>query len=164
MTAAHDDAVEALLDRAFGLDRRERTAYSIRTDATPDPRLSFGALADGVLVGSAQCWPVELARDTGGVARMTMIGPIAVDPAMQRAGLGRRLTAAVLRAAQSCGADDALMLIGNPEYYGRFFGFDASRTRLWRLPGPVERHRLLARGRGIPDAAGIVRAASNDIR
>jgi predicted N-acetyltransferase YhbS len=50
----------------------------------------------------------------------------------------------------------ALMLIGDPDYYGRFFGFSAERTADWRLPGPVERHRLLARGPGVPDGAGML--------
>ncbi len=87
---------------------------------------------------------------------MTMIGPVAVDPALQRAGLGRQLTATVLNAAAKSRVDDALMLIGDPEYYGRFFGFDSSRTGLWRLPGPVERRRLLARGDRVPDGPGIL--------
>ena len=43
------------------------------------------------------------------------------------------------------GAADALMMIGDPEYYGRFFDFTAEATGGWHLPGPVERHRLLAR-------------------
>jgi predicted N-acetyltransferase YhbS len=39
-------------------------------------------------------------------------------------------------------------MIGDPEYYGRFFGFSAAITGGWVLPGPVERHRLLARIKG----------------
>jgi predicted N-acetyltransferase YhbS len=44
------------------------------------------------------------------------------------------------------------VLIGDPEYYGRFFGFLADGTGDWELPGPFERHRLLARtaGRVLP--------------
>ena len=49
-----------------------------------------------------------------------------------------------------------LMLIGDPEYYGRFFGFTAARTGAWRLPGPFEQRRLLARGDGVPDGAGEI--------
>ena len=49
-----------------------------------------------------------------------------------------------------------MMLIGDPEYYGRFFGFSAERTADWRLPGPVERHRLLARGPDVPALAGML--------
>ena len=47
-----------------------------------------------------------------------------------------------------------MCLIGDPEYYGRFFGFDSARTGGWRLPGPVERRRLLARGPGVPAGEG----------
>jgi predicted N-acetyltransferase YhbS len=38
-----------------------------------------------------------------------------------------------------------MVMIGDPEYYGRFFGFSADATGNWDVPGPVERHRLLAR-------------------
>jgi predicted N-acetyltransferase YhbS len=48
------------------------------------------------------------------------------------------------------------MLIGDPDYYGRFFGFSAERTARWNAPGPVERHRLLARGDAVPDASGML--------
>ena len=61
-----------------------------------------------------------------------------------------------LDAAAEHGLDRALMLIGDPEYYARFFGFDASRTAGWRLPGPVERHRLLARGADVPAIDGML--------
>ena len=48
------------------------------------------------------------------------------------------------------------MLIGDPEYYGRFFGFSAEATAGWRLPGPVEARRLLARGPGVPAGTGAI--------
>ena len=41
-------------------------------------------------------------------------------------------------------ANEPLMLIGDPEYYAQF-GFDAEATGQWRLPGPFEQRRLLAR-------------------
>jgi predicted N-acetyltransferase YhbS len=37
------------------------------------------------------------------------------------------------------------VMIGDPEYYGRFWGFSAEPTAGWILPGPWEPHRLLAR-------------------
>jgi len=37
------------------------------------------------------------------------------------------------------------VMIGDPEYYGRFWGFTNAHTSGWDLPGPFERHRLLAR-------------------
>jgi len=150
------DAVEALLDRAFGADRRQRTAYRIRGGATALPALSFAALDDGALIGTVQCWPVAMRLDAGGVVPLVMVGPIAVAPERQRGGLGRQLVARALAAAAETGLDRAMMLIGDPEYYGRFFGFSAERTGDWRAPGPIERHRLLARGPLVPDAPGLL--------
>ena len=149
-------SVEALLDRAFGADRHARTAYKVRGAAAALPALSFGAVEGDVLVGSIQCWPVTLATDAGALVPLVMVGPIAVEPARQRDGIGRRLVEHALSAAGATDADDALMLIGDPEYYSRFLGFTDARTSHWRLPGPVERHRLLARGDGVPNAAGTL--------
>lgn len=149
-------AVEALLDRAFGPDRHARTAYKVRGRAAPIPTLSFAAIDDGALVGTIQCWPVCLHGDNGAVHDLVMVGPVAVDPDRQRDGVGRQLMRHALAAAETQGLAEAMMLIGDPEYYARFFGFDASRTAGWRLPGPVERHRLLARGGDVPAASGLL--------
>ena len=149
-------AVEALLDRAFGPDRHSRTAYKVRGSAAPLAALSLAAVTGTRLIGTIQCWPVRLHGDDGEARPLVMIGPVAVDPGFQRDGIGRQLMTRALDAARAEGLDDALMLIGDPEYYGRFFGFDASRTADWRLPGPVERHRLLARGDAVPAVAGLL--------
>lgn len=153
-------AVEALLDRAFGTDRHARTAYKVRGTAAPLAALSFAAIEGEALIGTIQCWPVVLEGDDGRIHDLVMVGPVAVDPDRQRDGIGRRLMTQALDAAAREGLDDRLMLIGDPEYYGRFFGFDAARTAAWRLPGPVERHRLLARGAAVPDAAGLLGPAA----
>ena len=150
------EAVEQLLDRAFGTDRHGRTAYAIRQGTQPIAGLSFAALDGDALVGTIQCWPVLLTLDAGGAAAMTMLGPVAVDPPRQQGGIGHALMAQMIDAATHGAADPALMLIGDPEYYGRFFGFTADRTAAWRLPGPVERRRLLARGADVPAGAGAL--------
>lgn len=148
--------LKALLDGAFGADRQARTAYQVRGDARPIAALSFAAHEGDVLVGSVQCWPVLLTGDDERAHPLVMIGPVAVDPARQSAGVGQRLMHAALEAAARERRDGAMMLIGDPDYYSRFFGFSAARTAHWRLPGPVERHRLLARGPLVPDAAGAL--------
>ena len=51
-------AVEELLDAAFGSDRFGRTAYRIRKGVDAVPELSFAAIENGVLIGTIQCWPV----------------------------------------------------------------------------------------------------------
>jgi predicted N-acetyltransferase YhbS len=149
-------AVEALLDRAFEPGRHRRTAYIVRGDGNAIPTLSFAALDDGTLVGSIQCWPVALVAADEIAHPLVMVGPVAVDPTHQMHGIGRLLMTAALDAAAAHRLDEAMMLIGDPEYYGRFFGFTAERTADWTLPGPVERHRLLARGTAVPAIAGTL--------
>ena len=136
--------MEAVLDAAFGPDRFGRTAYRVRSGTRALPQLSVAAYDDGVLIGTLQCWPVALATADGGRVPLIMVGPVAVLPALQRGGTGRTMMAAMIDAAEAH-ADAALMLIGDPEYYGRFFGFAADATGAWALPGPYDKHRLLAR-------------------
>ena len=154
--------VEALLDAAFGTDRKARTAYRMRDGVEALPALSFAAFDDGRLVGTLQSWPVALEVADGALIAMTLVGPVAVLPDLQRGGFGKLMMAELVKAAAEHG-HDALMMVGDPEYYGRFFDFVAHATGGWVLPGPVERHRLLARisrpggvpavGRVIPDPA-----------
>jgi predicted N-acetyltransferase YhbS len=142
LSDADPHAVEALLDAAFGADRHMRTAYRIREGMSPIPALSFAAFGDAKLVGTLQSWPVQV-----GDALLTLVGPVAVVPDVQRGGIGRMLMSALINAA----GDTPMVMIGDPEYYGRFFGFTADATSGWDVPGPVERHRLLARNAdGVP--------------
>ena len=157
MSEIEPQAVEALLDAAFGSDRFGRTAYRIRKGTDAIPALSFALVEAGALVGTIQCWPIALQTKEGPVP-LVMVGPVAVRPDVQRGGHGRLLMAHMLKAAET-EADGALMMIGDPEYYGRFFGFDADATGAWDLPGPFEKRRLLARainGHGLPTGAGMI--------
>ncbi len=132
--------VEKLLDDAFGTDRLQRTAYLLRQGVPIIEHLSFAVTDNTVLVGSIQCWPVAVAN-----AVLILVGPVAVAPGRQGQGIGHRLMHAALAAAR---ADDApMVMIGDPEYYGRF-GFCVAGTEGWRLPGPWEPRRLLLRNPG----------------
>ena len=156
ITEIEPQAVEQLLDRAFGSDRHERTAYRIRTAMAVLPGLSFAALDEEALIGTIQCWPILFDADDGRDVPLVMVGPVAVEPLRQRDGIGRMLMTHALSAAVADGSAEALALIGDPEYYGRFFGFSAERTAGWRIPGPVDRHRLLARGASVPAGEGVL--------
>jgi predicted N-acetyltransferase YhbS len=147
LSAVHPAAVEALLDAAFGADRHQRTAYRVRAGVDWLPALSFAALDGAELVGSVQCWPVALTGVDGSEAPLILLGPIAVDPARQQGGIGRLLTRTAITAAEAASATP-LVLIGDPEYYGRFFDFDAAPASGWSLPGPFEPRRLLVRNPG----------------
>lgn len=137
--------VEALLDHAFEPERHQRTAYKVRAGTDWLPALSFAAIDhDDHLVGTIQCWPVALTAPTGRAHPMIMVGPVAVLPEHQGHGFGKALMTAAL-AAVSPDAPLPQVLIGDPEYYGRFFGFANAGTAGWSLPGPFEQHRLLVR-------------------
>ena len=158
MSDIEPQAVEDLHDAAFGADRFGRTAYRIRAGVDAVPALSFALVEDGALVGTIQCWPVAHRAPGGTATPLVMVGPVAVRPDVQRGGYGRALMAHMLEAAETR-ADSALMMIGDPEYYGRFFGFDADATGAWDLPGPYEKRRLLARavnGHDLPTGAGMI--------
>ncbi len=147
LSQADPQAVEALLDSAFGVDRHERTAYRIRAGMTALPDLSFAAFDTGMLVGTLQSWPICLDDKP-----LTLVGPVAVDPRVQRGGIGRELMNALITAV----GDTPMVMIGDPGYYGRFFGFSVDATRQWGVPGPVERHRLLARNADVLPETGML--------
>jgi Predicted acetyltransferase len=137
--------VEELLDRAFDPNRRTRTAYKVREGADWLPVLSFAALdANEMLVGTIQCWPVALTSPDGKKHPMIMVGPVAVVPEHQGEGYGKALMAATI-AGIDARAPLPQVMIGDPEYYGRFWGFSNRHTASWCLPGPFEQHRLLVR-------------------
>jgi predicted N-acetyltransferase YhbS len=138
--------IETLLDAAFGADRHNRTAYKLRKDMQAIDALSFAILDDDQLIGSIQCWPVRIKAYLQPDAELVMVGPVAVAPERQNTGIGKRLMAASLNAADVVGKP-ALMMIGDPHYYGQF-GFFADGTAGWKLPGPWDAHRLLLRNIG----------------
>ncbi|HEY0959917.1 MAG TPA: N-acetyltransferase [Novosphingobium sp.] len=137
--------IETLLDQAFEPERHTRTAYKVREGMDWLPGLSFALIdEEHLLAGTIQCWPVAL-TDAGGRAHpMIMVGPVAVLPGQQGRGFGQALMTASL-AALNPQAPLPQVMIGDPEYYGRFWGFTNEFTRGWDLPGPFERHRLLVR-------------------
>lgn len=148
LEAVEPAMIEAVLDRAFGPDRHARTAYRIREGMDWLPGLSLAALdADGLLVATIQCWPIGLQTKAGQVP-LVMVGPVAVVPERQGEGFGVGLMSAMIAEdARLAAGGGALpqVLIGDPEYYGRW-GFSDAFTGGWRCPGPYEPRRLLARG------------------
>lgn len=141
--------MEQLLDAAFGPDRHERTAYKIRVGTAFLPNLSFAVLDESeYVVGLIQAWPVALTDPQGKRHPMVMVGPVAVLPAHQGEGYGKMLMLALIDAIDN--SDESApplpqVMIGDPQYYGRFFGFSAAHTGGWDCPGPFEKERLLVR-------------------
>ena len=142
--------IEALLDRAFGADRLARPSYRLREGLQPVHNLCFVADAGGRILGTIRHWPVRI----GAEGRVLLLGPIAVDPAHERLGIGRRLVQTGLDAAAQAG-HGALVAIGTPAFLGRF-GFTPAGRYGIAFPDLDEPRRLLALplGPGALDGAG----------
>ena len=148
--------IEALLDRAFGPGRLNKTSYRYRDGIPPLAGLSLVARERGVLVGSIRYWPIRL-----GVQPALLLGPLAIDPARQGQGIGRALTRASLDLAEAAGWR-LVFLVGDPGYYVRY-GFavvpdnvvmpDESPARL--------QFRTLA-GTALPGEGGVLLRAGGE--
>jgi putative acetyltransferase len=82
--------------------------------------VSLVAEAHGLVIGHVALSPVAI---SDGSAGWFGLGPLAVLPSHQGRGIGSRLTRAALSALRARGARGCVVL-GEPEYYGRF-GFRA---------------------------------------
>jgi predicted N-acetyltransferase YhbS len=130
-------AREALLDACFGENRHARICQHLRDGRAPAEGLALSAVVRGQLVGTVRLWHVS----AGGVPAL-ILGPLAVDSAFRKLGVGAALMDHVLAAARARG-HRAVLLLGDAPYYARF-GFSAVKTRELKLPGAFERERLLA--------------------
>ena len=144
LVAEHHPAIEILLDQRFGPARRNRTAYRLRDGAELLPDFSLAALEGDRLIGSLQCWPIQVRGISGRRQPLILLGPVAVAADREGQGIASALMQACLAAIDAAAAPPVL-LIGDAPFYGRF-GFAATATRHWQLPGPVDQNRLLLRG------------------
>lgn len=148
--------IELLLDAGFGPARHNRTAYRLRDGAVADPALSFIARDGEALVGSIQCWPIQLRGIDGRRLPIVLLGPVVTAAARRGEGIASRLIDAALAAIDANPLP--VLLIGDAAFYGRF-GFSSAATGGWRLPGPVDQARLLLRWSGATlPASGWVEA------
>jgi predicted N-acetyltransferase YhbS len=131
-------ARENLLDACFGEERFRKTCERLREGRRPADGLSLVVEIDGRLVATVRLWHVA----AGPGRPALMLGPIAVDPALQGFGIGGKLMRHALDRATALG-HAAVLLVGDAPYYARF-GFSAEPTAALRLPGPYERERFLA--------------------
>jgi predicted N-acetyltransferase YhbS len=131
--------IPLLLDRTFGFDRTRKTVYRLRENLDPLPELCFSAVAgDGGLFGSIRYWPIEIAGRPA-----ILLGPLAVEPALQGRGIGKALLRHSLDAAVAAG-HEICVVVGDPNYY-RPFGFLPASGWGLSLPGPVEPERFQVR-------------------
>jgi predicted N-acetyltransferase YhbS len=146
--AADVAAREALLDACFGANRHARICQRLRDGRAPAEGLALSAVARGKIVGTVRLWHVR-----AGGTRALVLGPLAVDDAFRKLGVGAALVTRALAAARA-GGHRAILLLGDAAYYSRF-GFSAEKTAELMLPGAYEQERLL----GIELAEGALDGA-----
>jgi predicted N-acetyltransferase YhbS len=135
----HKADIESLLDKVFGLSRRVKTSYRLREGETPVEGLSYVALEPGRgVVGAISFWRIFIGEDG---FQALLLGPLAVAPDRQGAGIGRALMKLGLERAAMLTAK-LVILVGDEPYYGRV-GFRKVPEGQLILPGPVDPNRLL---------------------
>jgi predicted N-acetyltransferase YhbS len=153
-------AREALLDEAFGETRYRKSSQRLRDGRLPAEGLSFVAAEGKRVVGTARLWQAACASGEPAL----LLGPVAVAASCRNCGIGADLVRRAVAEARRLG-HSAVILVGDAPYYGRF-GFSAEKTGRLRLPGPFERHRLLAvelTPGALDGARGLIRAAGRMI-
>ena len=88
------------------------------------PELDFVAVADGQIIGSVVFMKSYILGDNGNRYEVLSLGPIAVLPAFQRKGVGRKLIEHARNVATAMGYR-AILLCGDPLYYTKV-GFTAA--------------------------------------
>lgn len=150
------EAREALLDEAFGDTRARKTSQRLRDGRLPAEGLSLIATDGRRVIGTARLWNVAC----GSGQPALLLGPVAVATDCRDRGIGAGLVRRALRDARRLG-HGAVILVGDAPYYSRF-GFSAEKAASLTLPGPFERHRLLAIELvpGVLDGAGGLLSAT----
>ena len=128
---------DALLDRTFGFDRKQRTVYRLREGLPPLPELRFSAVDDdGGLLASLRFWAISIDETHDAI----LLGPLAVEPAQQGRGMGKALVRHGLDRARDLG-HRLCVVVGAPDYY-RPYGFVNASGAGLILPGPVDPERF----------------------
>ncbi|MBI1325604.1 GNAT family N-acetyltransferase [bacterium] len=144
-------AIGDVITRAFAVaEHASGTEAAIVERLRQNGKLAVSLVAEieGRIVGHAAASPVTI---SDGALGWFGIGPVAVDPALQRRGIGGRLVREILANLVALEASGCVVL-GEPAFYGRF-GFRASGQLIY--PGmPGEYFQEIAWKTPIP--SGIV--------
>jgi predicted N-acetyltransferase YhbS len=149
-----DAAIEHVLDAAFGPGRFAKVSERVREFATLDRGLSRIALRGQEVSGCCRIHRIAI-----GATPALFLGPLAVSPVAQGAGLGQALVGATLEACERSGVG-AVIVVGQPRMFAPF-GFTEIPKEQILMPGPVEARRFqwrALRNGGLDALAGAVRA------
>jgi len=133
----HAEAIERVLERAFGPGRFAKTSERVREQGAHfEPALSrVGVNAAGDIVGVCRIYRVKAGVE------LYFLGPLAVDPGAQSAGLGAELTRACVNACRTVGGN-GVILVGAATFFTPLGFSHVPKGRL-SMPGPVDPARFL---------------------
>jgi putative acetyltransferase len=143
-TPADRDSVQALITAAFGKSRAGRRRVpeavlnkALRADPAWSAELTLVAELDRTIVGQVTSSYGVLVNPDPAIAdrRLLAIGPVSVLPTHQHTGIGSTIVRRLVAAADA--ADEpAIVLLGSPDFYGRFGFVEASELAI-EAPDPA---------------------------
>jgi len=151
--------VEFLFDLCFAPGRTALSSYRLRDDVPKVSELCLIARDDfGGVAGAIRYWPVLIGAASH---KALLLGPVAVHPTHQGAGLAALLILESLELGREAGWKRAV-LVGDAPYYGRF-GFE--KTEGLSFPPPTNPNRVLSLALvegGMAGVSGAVRKFGTD--
>ena len=117
-SAADHEGIFKVQCAAFGRDDEARLVQRIEASARAVEGLSLVAEAGGEIVGHVLFSHADVAT-ANAIREVLALGPVAVDPDLQRQGIGTALIQAGLSAAADL-AEPMVVVLGWPGYYPRF--------------------------------------------
>jgi len=136
--------IDTAVAAAFGQRDEADLVLALRADPAWLPSLSLVAVVDGRVIGH-----IVFTRCQVGGHPALALAPLGVTPEHQREGVGGELVISGLLSARGAG-ERLVIVLGDPEYYGRF-GFEAARQRDVTGPfGDIEEFQALRLRRPAP--------------
>ena len=150
-----EPAVDALLRRAFPHPAEAELVSRLRREVRG--WIALVAQREGAIAGQIFFSPVVIEGE-GDPWPAIALGPMAVDPAAQRRGIGSALVRAGLAACAAAG-ERLVFVLGHPAYYPRFGFRLAAPLGLRYGDGPFDRAFFVAELRAgtLPGPRGRVR-------
>ncbi|MBY8821569.1 GNAT family N-acetyltransferase [Sphingomonas colocasiae] len=139
-------AISDVVEHAFGQPSEARLVERLRADG--DAAISLVAVVDGAVAGHVLLSPMSAPFRALGLA------PVSVSPAYQRTGIGRALIDAAIDRAR-VEEWDAIFVLGDPAYYGRF-GFRADLATGFASPYAGPYLMVLPLAAALPVAEGVI--------